>query len=232
MSLLGDIVSVTLAGMMLLNQGIMTITPQHDADSPLFLVNREWRISGNYIPELRLANVPGQVKRLRPEVADALEAMYAACKAETKVTLVSVSGYREYDKQERIYAAKLKRVKGDVEAANAYVALPGASEHQTGLSMDVGQASLSSDENLSGTFGGSKGGKWLKENCWRFGFIIRYQEGWEAITGYSAEPWHVRYVGVENAAKIHANEMPLEEFLVLERKAIMLDLMEDSGDSF
>ena len=204
-SILGDIVSVTLAGMMLVNQGIMTVTPQHDVNSPLFLVNREWRIAGNYVPELRMANVPGQVKRLRPEVADALEAMYAACKAETKVTLVSVSGYREYDKQERIYAAKLKH---------------------------VGQASLSSDANLSGTFGGSKGGKWLKENCWRFGFIIRYQEGWETITGYSAEPWHVRFVGEENAAKIHANEMPLEEFLILERKAIMLDLLEDSGDSF
>ena len=166
-----------------------------------------------------------------PHVADALEAMYAAAKAEAGVTLVSVSGYRAYDKQERIYKSKLKRVRGDVEAANAYVALPGTSEHQTGLTMDVGQKNLSSDKNLSGSFGDSKGGIWLRDNCWRFGFIIRYQEGWEDITGYAYEPWHVRYVGMEVAQRLHENNMPLEEFLMIERTAIMLSLISQGQGS-
>ena len=225
MSVLGSLATLLVSGTLLVTQTLKTVAPQNDPDG-LFLVSRAWPISGDYVPETRLANVSGQVKRLRPHVADALEAMFKAAKQEAKVTLMSVSGYRPYDKQERIYQAKLRRVRGDVEAANAYVALPGTSEHQTGLTMDVGQKSLSSDQNLSGSFGNSRGGQWLKENCWRFGFIVRYQEGWEAVTGYSAEPWHVRYVGLEAAEKLHENEMPLEDFLKIERVAIMMDLLE------
>ena len=229
MSFFQQAAGLLLAGAMMVNQTLMEVAPQNDPDGLLLLVNREWRLSEAYVPPLRQANVPGQVRRLRPEVASALEEMYAAAKAEAKVTLVSVSGYREYDKQVRIYRAKLKRVKGDVEAANAYVAPPGTSEHQTGLTMDVGQKSLSSDENLSGTFGGSRGGLWLRDNCWRFGFIIRYKEAWESITGYSAEPWHIRYVGKENAEKLHVRDMPLEELIKLERVSVMLSLLTDVG---
>ena len=118
-----------------------------------------------------------------------------------------------------------------MEAADAFVARPGTSEHQTGLTMDVGQRSLSSDKNLSGAFGDSRGGIWLKDNCWRFGFIIRYQDGWEDITGYSPEPWHIRYVGPEAAKKLHENNMPLEEFLLLERSAAMLSLLSENQES-
>ena len=226
-SVLQSLASLFAAGVMMVNTTLMTAAPQNDPEHYLLLVNRQWRMSSDYVPPLRQANVQGQVRRLRPEVATALENMYRACKEETGATLVSVSGYREYAKQERIYKAKLKRVRGDTKAANAFVALPGTSEHQTGLTMDVGQKSLSSDENLSGTFGGSRGGKWLKENCWRFGFIIRYQEGWEQITGYSPEPWHVRYVGSEHAKRIHEKEMPLEEYLKLVRVSEMIRLLEE-----
>ena len=97
--------------------------------------------------------------------------------------------------------------------------------------MDVGQKNLSSDKNLSGSFGDSKGGIWLRDNCWRFGFIIRYQAGWEDITGYAYEPWHVRYVGMEVAQRLHENNMPLEEFLMIERTAIMLSLISQGQGS-
>jgi LAS superfamily LD-carboxypeptidase LdcB len=97
--------------------------------------------------------------------------------------------------------------------------------------MDVGMRSLSSDKNLSGAFGDSRGGIWLRDNCWRFGFVIRYQEGWEEITGYSPEPWHIRYVGLEAAEKLHENNMPLEEFLLLERTAVMLELLSQNQES-
>ncbi len=230
MSVLERVASLIVTGSMLVSGALDTACPQNDPEG-LLLVNRSWRISSEYVPEVRQANVPGQVRRLMPHVADALEAMYAAAKAEAGVTLVSVSGYRAYDKQDRIYKSKLKRVRGDVEAANAYVALPGTSEHQTGLTMDVGQKNLSSDKNLSGSFGDSKGGIWLRDNCWRFGFIIRYQEGWEDITGYAYEPWHVRYVGMEVAQRLHENNMPLEEFLMIERTAIMLSLISQGQGS-
>ena len=229
-SVLESVMTLILSGTMLVTGTLDKACPQNDPQG-LLLVNRSWRISADYVPETRQANVPGQVRRLQPHVAEALEAMYAAAKVEAGVTLVSVSGYREYDKQVRIYKNKLKSVRGNVEAANAYVALPGTSEHQTGLTMDVGQKSLSSDKNLSGSFGGSKGGIWLRDNCWRFGFIIRYQEGWEDITGYSYEPWHVRYVGIETAKRLHEKNMPLEEFLQMERTAIMLELIAQGQES-
>ena len=230
MSVLESVAALIVSGTMLVTNTLNTVCPQNDPEG-LLLVNRSWRISEKYIPFTRQADVPGQVRRLQPHVADALEEMYAAAKKECGVTLVSVSGYRPYDKQQRIYRNKLKRVRGNVEAADAFVARPGTSEHQTGLTMDVGQRSLSSDKNLSGAFGDSRGGIWLKDNCWRFGFIIRYQDGWEDITGYSPEPWHIRYVGPEAAKKLHENNMPLEEFLLLERSAAMLSLLSENQES-
>ena len=211
------------SGLMIFQQAVDTAAPQN-ADGALLLVNRSWRISSEYYPETRVSHVPGQVRRLRPEAAQALEAMFSACREETGVILVSVSGYRDYEKQERIYRHKLENVRGNVEKADAYVARPGASEHQTGLSMDVG-ARKEDKKTLEPTFGGTKGGMWLKENCWRFGFILRYDEGWEETTGYAYEPWHVRYVGPEHAAAIHEHSMPLEDYLKLLRQETLLELV-------
>ncbi|MBQ8161731.1 MAG: M15 family metallopeptidase [Clostridia bacterium] len=211
------------AGVMLLESSVSMVAPHQDPSSPLFLVNRSYRVSSRYVPALRETQVPGQVRRLTPEAATAMEELFHACLEETGITLISVSGYREYDKQDRIYRRKLKSVKGDQEAADAYVALPGSSEHQTGLSMDIGQRD--SKTALGEEFGTTAGGIWVRDNCWRFGFVIRYDLGWEDITGYAYEPWHLRFVGKENAEKLHDNLMPLEEFLVLERTQILLELM-------
>ncbi len=222
-SILQAFASLSAAGALLVSGALETAAPQNSDTSMLLLVNREWRISENYLPEVRVSDVPGQVRRLRREAAAALEAMFAAARKEAHVTLVSVSGYRDYGKQERIYGSKLKSVHGDEEAADEYVARPGTSEHQTGLTMDIGQSS--GKDTLESGFGGTRGGRWCRENAWRFGFILRYDEGWEDITGYSFEPWHFRYVGVEHAARIHENEMPLEEYLKIIRTGILLDLV-------
>ncbi len=203
------------AASLLVSEPVSLVTPQNNPDD-LLLANREWPISGDYTPEVRVSNVPGQVRKLRDEAATALEAMFAVCKQETGAQLVSVSGYRDYDKQERIYARKLKSVRGSVEKADEYVARPGTSEHQTGLSMDVGQRGV--NDSLVSSFGTSAGGVWLRENCWRFGFILRYDEGWEEITGYAYEPWHVRYVGPAHAAAIHEDPQPLEQYLLTVRR--------------
>ena len=199
------------AGTLMISAPVDVAAPQHDVDGLLFLVNREWRVSKEYVPETRAAQVTGQLRNMREDAACALEEMFAACKEEIGVTLTSVSGYRSYSKQSTIYNNKLKRVGGSKEKADEYVARPGASEHQLGMAMDVGQKDK---VNLSASFGSTKGGKWVRENCWRFGFILRYDEGWEDVTGYNFEPWHVRYVGLEAAEALHENPMPFETYLL------------------
>lgn len=138
---------------------------------------------------------------LTKECSDAFSAMKAAA-ANDGVKLEIVSGYRSYETQERIYN---KYVAKDGKAnADTYSARPGTSEHQTGLAMDL--------NSLSTSFGETKEGKWLAENCCKYGFIIRYPEGKQNITGYIYEPWHVRYVGTDKATAIYESGLCLEEY--------------------
>ena len=212
MDILTKMASLLLAGSMMLTSALEEAAPQHDADGTLFLVNREQMVSDAYEPaELREAQVPGQVREMRPEAAAALEEMYAACREEIGVQLISVSGYRSYTKQTYLYKAKLQRVHGKVELAQEYVAPPGASEHHLGLAMDIGQQHKAT---LNEAFAKTAGGIWARENCWRFGFILRYGEEWESVTGYKYEPWHFRYVGKELAKEIHDADIPFETWLI------------------
>ena len=175
------------------------------------------------MPETTAAKVQGTLRKLRPDAAAALEEMFAACKEETGATLLTVSGYRSYDKQQRISSNKLDNVGGSKEKADEYVARPGASEHQMGLAMDVGQKK--SKAGLTSSFAKTTGGKWVAANCWRFGFILRYQEGWEAVTGYNYEPWHVRYVGKEQAKAIYEANVPMETYLEGYVEELLIDLI-------
>ena len=221
-NVLEQLLSLAAAGSMMISTSLMAASPQNDVDGLLFLQNRQWRVSKYYEPETLKADVPGQLQDMRADAAAALEEMYAACKADIGITLKAVSGYRSYQRQATIYQNKLDNV-GSRAKADQYVARPGASEHQLGLAMDVGQRS--GDGDLSASFGRTKGGKWVAEHCWEYGFILRYQEGWEDVTGYSFEPWHVRYVGKENAKLIHEADMPLETYLLLLREETLMDIV-------
>ena len=86
------------------------------------------------------------------------------------------------------------------------VADPGCSEHHTGLAFDI-------NVPKSSAFKGTKQCTWLHEHCWDYGFIVRYQEGKENITGFTADAWHIRYVGVEHAKIMQKNNWCLEEYL-------------------
>lgn len=212
MSSLTKVLSLLAAASMTVSGAMNAAAPQHDPEGLLFLVNRQNMVSVAYEPDdLEMSDVPGQVRRMRPAAAAALREMFQACREETGCQLLSISGYRSYAKQEGIYRRKLRSVKGSTEKAQEYVAPPGASEHQTGLAMDIGQKNKI---HLEVSFRDTVGGKWCRENCWRFGFIMRYNEGWEEITGYSYEPWHFRYVGREFAKLIHDADVPLETWLV------------------
>ena len=223
MSYVTQLTSLLCAGMMMATSSLQTIAPQNDVNGNLFLVNRTYRVSKDYVPETTAAKVQGTLRKLRPDAAAALEEMFAACKEETGATLLTVSGYRSYDKQSRIYKNKLENVSGSKEKADEYVARPGASEHQMGFAMDVGQKK--SKAGLTASFAKTKGGKWVAENCWRFGFILRYQEGWEDITGYNYEPWHVRYVGKEHAQAMHEANVPMETYMADYQEKLLIHLI-------
>ena len=223
MSSFTRMLSLISAASMMVSGALNTAAPHQDADGLLFLANRQYTVSEAYEPEdLDMSDVPGQVRRMRKEAAEALREMFAVCKEETGLQLLSISGYRSYAKQEGIYKRKLRAVKGNVAKAQEFVAPPGASELQLGLAMDLGQKHKI---HLEVSFGDTEGGKWCRENCWRFGFILRYDEPWEEITGYKYEPWHFRYVGREYAKEIHEARIPLETWLIGHRTEVLRDIV-------
>lgn len=114
-----------------------------------------------------------------------------------------LSGYRSYETQERLYNNYVA-VYGQAEA-DTFSARPGTSEHQTGLAMDVGW--------IDDTYGDTPSGIWLAQNCYKYGFIIRYPKGKESITGYKYEPWHIRYLGKDIAEAVYNSGLCLEEYL-------------------
>ena len=207
----------------LMQGAMLTALPQLDISGEIFLVNRQFPISENYVPDTVVVNVSGTSRLMREDAARALEEMFAAAKSEAKIKFLTVSGYRSYGKQTLIYKNKVKNT-GSKEKADEYVAVPGASEHQLGLAMDLGAKGVSS--GLNGSFGKTKAGKWLVENAHRFGYIIRYQAGWEDITGYNYEPWHVRYVGVKHATAMFEKNIPMEKYVEELRLQALFDILE------
>ncbi len=115
----------------------------------------------------------------------------------------TTSNFRSYDYQSELYNNYVA-ANGQTEA-DRFSAHPGYSEHQTGLAFDLtdpyGELLTTPEES-----------RWLLENSWRYGFIVRYQDGKEAITGYMPEPWHLRYVG-DQAQAIAQSGLTLEEYL-------------------
>ena len=93
---------------------------------------------------------------------------------------------------------------------SGYSAPPGASEHQLGLAMDITLAKYNG--TLSVNFGNTKEGAWIRENAHKYGFIVRYLQGKEEVTGYKYEPWHIRYLGVDLATELYEKGITLEEY--------------------
>ena len=134
-----------------------------------------------------------------------------------QVSLVIGSGFRSYNSQKNIYNNYVNR---DGKAnADTYSARPGHSEHQTGLAADI-YGTDSKNLYLHQSWGETKDGKWLNDNCYKYGFVIRYVKGKEDITGYMYESWHIRYVGKELAEKLYnnGNWITLEEYFGITSK--------------
>ena len=155
----------------------------------ILLVNKKYHLPANYNPGVN-SEAYDALKRLQ---SDGMKEGYY---------LPLLSGFRSYETQKYLFNSYVK--KDGVEKASTYSARPGQSEHQTGLAFDVGE--------ISDCFGNTSAGIWLSENAHKYGFIIRYLKGKEAITGYKYEPWHIRYIG-SAAEEIYNRGITLEEYL-------------------
>ena len=162
----------------------------------LMLINKYHALSSDYEPE-DLVDISSEygIGRARKEVYDAFVNMFNdAC--ELGYEFYVCSAYRSYDYQDGLYNKYLGMEDGNQEIVDTYSARPGHSEHQSGLCLDLENPIYGMDD-----FGLSEESTWINENCYKYGFIIRYTKEKENITGYQAEPWQVRYVGSSEIAK-------------------------------
>lgn len=189
------------------------------------LVNKTYTVDAGYAP-MRLSTLDasltlsGKEVRLESTVALAAEALLRELWAYGWTDILVTSGYRTYSYQSSLfnqYIANERAAHPDwtyeqaVTQVLTYSARPGTSEHQTGLCMDliVGGANPVLDES----FADHACYRWLVENVHKFGFILRFPKGKETVTGYSYEPWHYRFVGVEAATEIYRRGITLEQYL-------------------
>lgn len=175
--------------------------------SGILLVNKEHPLPADYAPDY--TNGAGQSTSLQGDAEAAAEAFLAAANAQGN-SMYILSGYRSYDVQASLFA-NYAAAHGE-DKANTFSARAGQSEHQTGLAFDVGDAAHSG-YNLQISIDQFPGVQWMMQHCAEYGFILRYPEGKEKITGYQYEPWHFRYVGVEAATAIMSSGLTLEEYL-------------------
>ena len=174
------------------------------------LVNKYNYLGDDYVPnnltKINKKYAISDDKYMEKEAAIAFEEMAKKAK-EDGYNIIAISTYRSYKYQTTLYNNYAKS--DGKEKADRYSARAGYSEHQTGLAVDV------SDGKKSYTkFKDTKEFNWMQENCYKYGFILRYTEENEFITGYMSEAWHYRYVGKEIATYIHNNPMTFEEYYV------------------
>ena len=180
------------------------------------LVNKNYRLNETYTPtdfvpvDVSLSEY-AQVNTnyLRRDAADATESLFAKAK-EAGYELTLRTGYLSYDIQKNLYHQDVYEIGYDY--ADQFNSRPGHSEHQTGLAIDITTPSINNE--LSMEFANTDEGKWVLEHAHEFGFIIRYPENREEEVGYSYEPYHLRYVGVEAATEIYNNDWTLEDYVL------------------
>lgn len=160
--------------------------------------------------------------KMRSDAAKALETMYEDAKKEG-LTLAVNSAYRSYEEQQKIYDEYF-RIYDEVTAASL-VAVPGTSEHQLGLSVDL--TSQSVIDGQYGVFGSTPEYQWVIKNAHKYGFILRYPSDKIDITGIANEPWHYRYVGVKLATKLYEEGLTLEEYTLKNGFDYPVSLMEN-----
>ena len=182
-------------------------------DWKLVLVNGKHKIKENY--DITVTPV-GYTQAIDERCYDNLKNMINDCR-NAGYNPVICSSYRSYEKQVLLFENKIKDFIGqrytrkeEKKKAGTVVALPGTSEHEIGLAVDIVDVKYQLlEENQEKT----ETQKWLMKNCWKYGFVLRYPKDKQEITGVIYEPWHYRFVGKENAKMIMKNNLCLEEYL-------------------
>lgn len=175
------------------------------------IVNKHYYIDENFIPaDLVTLSIQyaAQDRQLQSEAADALKVICDALQNETGLRMYASSAYRSYQTQVDIYNSYLS-TKGQ-EETDLVAARPGFSEHQTGLTVDMTPVGSS-----MGEFEDSDQYKWMLDNSYKYGWILRYPKGMTSITGYDFEAWHYRYLGVDLATKVHNSGLTYDEYYEL-----------------
>jgi D-alanyl-D-alanine carboxypeptidase len=149
---------------------------------------------------------------MREPTARALVALFRAGKTEAGLDFSVQSAYRSFESQQRVYDDDIAQ--HGLAFADADTARPGHSEHQTGMAVDI--SAVPARCSLDACFATTPQGQWLAANAWRFGFLLRYPADKVAVTGFTFEPWHFRYVGVPLSTRMHTiGTTTLEEFFGL-----------------
>lgn len=178
------------------------------------LVNKQNKLPDSYNPkDLTYTQIPftftemTEKRKMRREAAYAIEQLFQDA-VEQGIHLLGVSAYRSHSAQVALFHYYVNR--DGYQEARTYSALPGTSEHETGLAIDVtGENGKCAAQDC---FGQTKEAAWVQEHAFEYGFIIRYPKGKETITGYKYEPWHLRYVGKSIAKEIMTKGITLEEY--------------------
>ncbi|HAG68943.1 MAG TPA: D-Ala-D-Ala carboxypeptidase VanY [Lachnospiraceae bacterium] len=194
---------------------VMSVPGTDVSDWNLILVNKQNPVPEDYEYNLTWLNDSKQIDR---RIIEPVERLFDAAK-EDGIELMICSAYRSYERQTTLFNNKLDKLIGAgmcyldaFRTASYSVTIPGTSEHQLGLALDIITPDYTA---LDSGFADTEAGKWLKENAAEYGFILRYPAGKEYITGIIFEPWHFRYVGVENAKYMTDNGLVLEEYIDL-----------------
>lgn len=194
-----------------------TIDPESDprftsTDSVLIFANKKHKLPDGYVPSdlvsLTVATAYGDVQ-MKQEASDAMTNMFSAANAEGVYPVVTTA-YRSEDFQSQLYNGYVER--DGQEAADTYSSRPGYSDHQTGLAADI--SCESNSYYLNQDFENTAEGQWLAQHAHEYGFVMRYPKDKQDITGYMYEPWHFRYIGVEEATALYNTDPneTMEEF--------------------
>lgn len=179
----------------------------------LFAINKKNKVSSEFIPSNLVVlpdyTNPNGIICLKDIASEAYIKMFDDAKKEN-ITLGITSGFRKYEIQDYLFNLYTETM-GLAEASRVS-ALPGHSEHQLGTTMDLTGSSIGF-ASTSKLMSSNIEGNWLEQNAYKYGFIMSYPEGKESITGYSYEPWHYRYVGVEVAEAVKDSGLTLGEYL-------------------
>lgn len=184
-------------------------------DWRLVLINKQHSVPDDYEVKLGSINTLKGSMQCDERIIDEMLDMFSDAKEEG-IVLAVCSPYRDIEYQEKLFNRKMKRYMGmgmsymeAYQLSSQVVTVPGASEHQIGLALDI---VCNEYRALDEGFGETEAGKWLAENSCNYGFILRYPDGKEYITGIDYEPWHFRYVGKDAATLITEQGITLEEF--------------------